>query len=316
MTIKTSLQPNQNSSAFKRVKGNRKYFSQLLKGLMAKHNQEIKDLLAPVLHLYEGTSPLDNYQNGISKISNWRVGKTLPSNLELKALQDFYAKQGDHLTYFAMLYPDPLSSYLNRFFRDLQRAIEHEFFTIQREKSSSYRLLDQKFKSKDIRLLATRFDDLFSQDFSYMKATVSEYETDPETDQPLSEEELTNFFKEHILNKPRFSDGFDRYLVTQTFYSFKTLSNSLGSLINEHLLAYIGELITAANSHIQNELSQLYRNTAQHSPLYDLTQRDYLDVHSGNSKADVLQHKINQATMDFLSQLEAFNQERIGSNID
>ncbi|OEY82026.1 hypothetical protein NT95_06815 [Oenococcus kitaharae] len=283
---------------------------------MAKHGQEIKDLLAPVLGLYEGTSPSDSYQNGISKISNWRVGKTLPSNLELKALRDFYTKQGDHLTYFAMLYPDPLSSYLQRFFQDLHRAIEHEFFTIQREKSSSYWLLDQKFKPKDIRLLAMKFDDLFSQDFSYMKATVSEYETDPETNQSLSEEELTNFFKEHILNKPRFSDDFDHYLVAQTFYSFKTLSSSLGSLINEHLLAYIGELIMAANSHIQNELSQLYRNTAQHSPLYDLTQRDYLDDHSDDSKADALQQKINKATQAFLSQLEDFNKERIGLHIN
>ncbi|MFT8752773.1 MAG: hypothetical protein ABF750_06615 [Oenococcus oeni] len=316
MTTKNYIKKNNHNDSFKRVKGNRKYFSKLLKGLMDKHNHEIKDLLTPVLGLYEGNSPSDTYQNGISKISNWRVGKTLPSNLELKALRDFYVKQGEHLEYFSMLYPDPLFRYIERFFQDLYHAFKQELFDRRANQPLSYKVLDQKLKSKDIGILIRDFDNLFSQDFSYMRATVSEYETDPETHQLVSEEQLVNFFKEHVLEKPRFVNGFRQYLFSKNFYKFETLSSTLGSLINKYLFAYIEKLTIDADSNIQNELSQLYRNTAQHSPLYDLDQREDLRVKEEQPEINALQKKINDATRDFLSKLEILNKERIDFHID
>ncbi|MFT8813287.1 MAG: hypothetical protein ABF808_06490, partial [Oenococcus sp.] len=105
----------------KRLRGNKKHFSELLISLMDKYNQKLSDLVLPILRVQKNRLDEQEYLNSLSKISNWRVGKTLPSDNELYLLRNFYLSLGESPerlgSFFSWLYPADYQSHARDFFK-------------------------------------------------------------------------------------------------------------------------------------------------------------------------------------------------------
>ncbi|MFT8703018.1 MAG: hypothetical protein ABF750_08090 [Oenococcus oeni] len=304
-----------NKMVIKKIKGEKPHFSKTLKKLMKKHGQRIDDLVQSI-PLPPRKAKTDDYTAGYAKISNWRLSKSLPTNVELKRLKGFYAALGDDLSYYSWLYSKSPNIYVKNFISQLDDAFRQVY--IKYNQQPSFVILDMRLSEREIGKLRQKFEGLFIQLFNYVKA-ISEKDHYDATGVYGSDRIFYLYFQKFASKNTRFVKEFLDDLDINHLVTDENVSDPLGKIIKNQLDVDINHIGAIRANSLENRLAAMYEAATSQSALFNENYHDLIGIlqqdAAKHEKELALQDELDDETLKFLKRLEVLNQKRLDMNV-
>ncbi|MFT8917858.1 MAG: hypothetical protein ABF899_08420 [Oenococcus sp.] len=317
----------------KRIKGEKDHFAKILSKYMDDNKISIKDFVFHILDIKKDLSDLQAYQNAVSKVSNWRTGRTLPSNVEMVKIK--YAIEfgfDKNVSLFNLLYGKKYEDYWHEYLRDLYKnfILYDKLATdLRRENPDSKKFQFNGFSltGKQIRETCALWGKYFSNSFDY---AVSFVDYEKKNSGSRSVWFPIVYFQSHIIkylgseetaataepvseSEKVYQNIYDDLFKTTTFFDEKfdigmyDLDTPIEEIIHVNAIHDLDEMSGFRSIDPEGTLSNLYLQTA------DLT-RDTSEFSHGQRKE--IFSDIENVSNHFLKELEAINQKRLDMHVE